>query len=135
MTVTMTYEIVPVEFVRSYENEYEPDGSDCDWNYCGPILQAIGATANDWVTVFQLSGDGTNAELIIGIFGQSELYYKVSCPMTSKTFEFLCSEFISSNCVTPDTIDRINGYRERLGLVPWTLETAYRDYFGDILYP
>jgi hypothetical protein len=134
--MTVTSEMTVTTVTNEMANEmipYEPDYSGFEYNDYAHILTAIGANANDWFTVFQLSGDGTNAEIIIGITGQSERF-KVSCPMTSKTFEVLCIDFISSTCVTRDSIDRLNGYRARLGLVSWTLETAYRDYYGDHIH-
>ena len=123
-------EIVPTEFVPTDENMYEPDEADFQYNEYAAILEAIGAGENDWITVYQLSGDGTNAEIIIGVSGQIDRFFKVSCLMTSNTFRFLCIDFITSTVVTRDSIERINEYRVRLGLVPWTLESAYRDYFS-----
>jgi hypothetical protein len=136
MTITTTpanladSQILPIEFVATNDYAYEPDAEEYEYYEYAPILEAIGAGENDWITVFEMYGDGTNAELIIGVSGQSDNFFKVSCSMTSKIFEFLCIDFISSTTVTPLSIERINGYRVRLGLVPWTLETAYADYFG-----
>ena len=127
-------EIVPTEFVPTDDNMYEPDEADFDYNEYAAILEAIGAGENDWITVYQLSGDGTKAEIIIGVSGQIDRFFKVSCLMTSNTFRFLCIDFITSTVVTRDSIERINEYRVRLGLVPWTLESAYRDYFGGLIH-
>jgi hypothetical protein len=107
------------------------------------LLQAISGTVNDWITVFQITGDGTNAEIIIGLSGQSDNFFKVVCPMIvpivtygvargwqSWVFAFLCSDFIDSGCVTEHTIERRNHGRLRLGLEPWTMQSANADYFG-----
>lgn len=100
------------------------------------LLQAIGGTVNDWITVYQLSGDGSNAEIIIGVSGQIERFFKISCPMIvpivtygvargwqSWVYAFLCRDFTSSTCVTEHTVERINRGRLRLGLEPWTIQS------------
>lgn len=137
-------EIKPVEFSPS-DTMYEADNSELEdfESVHLHLLQAIGGTASDWITVFQMSGDGTNAEIIIGVSGQSEHFFKVTCTMDipivsyglargwqSWVYAFLCSDFTSSTCVTEHTIERINRGRLRLGLEPWTIQTAYADYFG-----
>ena len=125
-------EITPVEFTIG-DTAYEADESELE-DVHFHLLQAIGGTVNDWITVYQVSGDGTKAEIIIGLSGQSDTFFKVSCPMIVPTvtygvargwqswvFAFLCSDFIYSGCVTEHTIDRRNHGRLRLGLEPWTI--------------
>jgi hypothetical protein len=138
MTITEpmpVLEISPVEFTLG-DTAYEADGSELE--YCEDVhlhlLEAIGGTVNDWITVFQISGDGTKAEIIIGVSGQIDRFFKVTCPMIvpvvsyvvahgwqSWVYAFLCSDFIYIGCVTEHTIDRRNHGRLRLGLEPWTI--------------
>jgi hypothetical protein len=124
----------PMDMYEAYEMELE-DFEEVHLH----LLEAIGGTANDWITVFQFSGDGTTAEIIIGLSGQSE-HFKVTCTMDipivsccvargwqSWVFAFLCREFISGAFVTEYSMERINRGRLLLGLEPWTLRSAYAD--------
>ena len=129
--------IRPVEFTLGV-TEYEASDTELEdfENVHLHLLQAIGGTVNDWITVYQLSGDGSNAEIIIGVSGQIERFFKISCPIIvpivtygvargwqSWVYAFLCRDFTSSTCVTEHTIERINRGRLRLGLEPWTIQS------------
>lgn len=125
----------PMDMYDVYERELE-DFEEVHLH----LLEAIGGTANDWITVFQFSGDGTTAEIIIGLSGQRKNFFKVTCPMDipicnfmvpkgwqSWVFAFLCREFISGAFVTEYSMERINRGRLLLGLKPWTMRSAYAD--------
>jgi hypothetical protein len=144
MTITEhMFEITPVEFAGGTAYEASDTELEDFEDVHLHLLQAIGGTANDWISVYQLSGDGTKAEIIIGLSGQSDRFFKVKCPMIvpivsygvdlgwrSWVYAFLCSDFTSSTCVMEHTIERINRGRLQLGLEPWTMQSAYADYLG-----
>lgn len=136
--INMPVEITPVEYTLG-DTDYEASATELEdfEDVHLHLLQAIGGTVNDWITVFQLSGDGTNAEIIIGVSGQSERFFKVKCPMIvpivtygvargwqSWVYAFLCSDLINSSFVGEDTIEDINRGRLQLGLEPWTVRSA-----------
>jgi hypothetical protein len=138
-------EISKTEFAPIHSYNYEPCRTEEfeEMEYVNQsLIEAIGGTDRDWITVFQLSGDGSNAEIIIGLSGQTDTFFKVTCSMTvpvyirgtnlgwqAWVFSFLCNHFVDSGRVFEDTICKINQGRRLLGIEPWTIESARADYF------